>query len=413
MLLGIPCPKENCDGELGTSGGAYSRDKSKYFPRFKCNTCKKVIAYDEIKIPRDDLEILIENVKLSKKVQHFQDSNRIERKSFREFARIENSVGEFNLKLIELLEKIKIVPPKNKLLKLTKAAAIIQLADLHLNELISELFNKFDFTEASKRLKLYITKAKMYLNACGVNNIILVNTGDILNSDRRLDEMLNQATNRSKATLLTVYLLEQVILDLLDGFKVTYITVTGNESRIKDEIGYSDIVATDNYDFTVYMILERIFKDVKNIEFSIGDPTERVINICGQNVLFIHGSQLPNSSGAEKAIQQIIGKYALHGTLISYVLCGHFHAARIGDNYARSSALSGSNAYSDKELQLAGRASQNIFIFWEDGNHDGIKIDLQCVDKVEGYDIKKELEAYNAKSAEKIHHGETILKIVI
>ena len=161
------------------------------------------------------------------------------------------------------------------------------------------------------------------------------------------------------------------------------------------------------------MILEKLFSAVKNIEFSMGDPTERVVNICGQHVLFIHGSQLPNASGAEKAIQQMVGKYAFHGTLINYVICGHFHSARVGDNYSRSASLSGSNAYSDKELQLAGRASQNIFIFWEDGNHDGIKIDLQCVDKIEGYDIKKELEAYNAKSAEKMHHGETILKIVI
>ena len=248
MLLPIPCPHENCPGELGTSGGNYSKN-GRYYPKLVCTTCRKTIHRDEIKMDIDAIEMLMSNVKLGKKVQLFQDTNRIERKSFREFARIENAVGEYNLKLIELLEKIKIVPPKNKQLKLTKAAAIIQLSDLHLNELISELFNKFDFTEASKRLKLFITKAKMYLNACGVNNIILVNTGDILNSDRRLDELLNQATNRSKATLLTVYLLEQIILDLLDGFKVTYVTITGNESRVKDEIGYTDIIATDNYDF--------------------------------------------------------------------------------------------------------------------------------------------------------------------
>jgi hypothetical protein len=63
MSLGIPCPKENCTGELGTCGGGYSRDKSKYYPRFKCNTCKKVITYGEIKIPREQLDEIIDSVK--------------------------------------------------------------------------------------------------------------------------------------------------------------------------------------------------------------------------------------------------------------------------------------------------------------------------------------------------------------
>ena len=51
-------------------------------------------------------------------------------------------------------------------------------------------------------------------------------------------------------------------------------------------------------------------------------------------------------------------------------------------------------------------------MFYENGNRDGIKIDLQNVD-CDGYEIDKSLEAYNAKSAKKSSKTETIFKVVV
>ena len=72
----------------------------------------------------------------------------------------------------------------------------------------------------------------------------------------------------------------------------------------------------------------------------------------------------------------------------------------------------GANDYSEKALNLGGRASQNAYVFYSNGNRDGIKIDLQNVD-CNGYDIDKSLEAYNAKSAKKNRKRETIFKVVV
>ena len=71
----------------------------------------------------------------------------------------------------------------------------------------------------------------------------------------------------------------------------------------------------------------------------------------------------------------------------------------------------GANDYSEKALNLAGRASQNCYIFYNNGNRDGIKVDLQNYSK--GYDIEKSLEAYNAKSSDKLSKGTTIFKVVV
>jgi hypothetical protein len=84
----------------------------------------------------------------------------------------------------------------------------------------------------------------------------------------------------------------------------------------------------------------------------------------------------------------------------------------VGDIASRSSSLVGANEYSEKGLNLSGRASQNIYIFHENKNIDAMKIDLQNVGD-ECYDIDEELESYNAKSSNKLKPNKVIHKIVI
>ena len=227
-------------------------------------------------------------------------------------------------------------------------------------------------------------------------------TGDLLNSDRRLDELLAQATNRSKATFIAVRLIELMLLDLNEDFNVTVVSVTGNESRVGKDVAWNDIVATDNYDFTIFNILEYLFRGSKGIQFiKNADPLEQVVKVNGKNILLIHGNQRRFKPNPEAGVQSIKGKYAARGIIINFIIFGHLHSALIGDMYARGSSLVGANEYSDRGLQLNSRASQNIHIVYSRDRIDSIKIDLQDVTGVEGYDIKRELEAYKAKSSDK------------
>ena len=230
-------------------------------------------------------------------------------------------------------------------------------------------------------------------------HFLIAFTGDLMNSDRRLDELLSESTNRSKATFLAVTILEQMILDLSTDFRVTVANVIGNESRVGLEIGYSEALASDNYDYTIYNILKLLFRD-SNMTFLEGGAVETVVEVAGQNVLMVHGNQI-RATSMEQSIQKIKGKYASRGIKISFVISGHFHSTRIGDTYARSSSPVGANAYSDSALQLDSRAGQNIHILSRDGSRDSIKIDLQETKGIVGYNIDKELEAYNAKSLSK------------
>ena len=354
-----------------------------------------------------DADIVKYNIKLAKQKQKFQDLNRIERKAFREDSRQENALIEYNTEIIKLLNRHSLNTKINKKKHKTEAAIVVQLADLHLNELVEIESNKYDFNIAAKRLQKYAYKVKEYVKFHKANKVLVAITGDLINSDRRLDEKLSMATNRAKATFLGVHLLKYFILDINEVAEVQVCCVTGNESRITEYLGWVDMVASDNYDFSIFEMLRLLLPD---INFLRGDALELVVEINGKNMLVIHGHQLGKMDANQ--VGRVVSKYSAKGTIIDFIICGHLHETMIRDNIARSASLVGSNAYSENALNLSGTAAQNIYCFTDDGRHD-IRIDLQETDGWDGYDIKEELFAYNAKSAQKTHKKETIFKIII
>ncbi len=375
--------------------------------RYGCKRCLRKTIYP---LTSDDAEILKENVKLAKQKQSYQDINRIERKTFREYARIENAVGKYNKELVGIFDKQRLSELTKSHKRTSSAVGVIQFSDIHFNELVDLEHNKYDFSIASKRCKYFVKRAIMYFKSQNISNILLVQSGDLLNSDRRLDELLNMATNRAKATFLAVDIFQQIILELNEHFNVSVCSVTGNESRVKQEWGWSKMIATDNYDYTIFHTLRYLFKDSK-INFIDGDPTELIVEVAGQNLLVLHGNG-SIKKGIDTSITQIMGRYKARGINVDYVIFGHIHSARVGDNFSRSSSMVGANDYSEKALNLAGRASQNCYVFYKNGNRDGIKIDLQNYDD-DMYNIEKSLESYNAKSHDKLNKGTTIFKVVV
>lgn len=354
-----------------------------------------------------DKDIVNYNIKLAKQKQRLQDLNRIERKSFREDSRFENALVEYNDALIKLLERNSLNVKLSKIKHDTDSVIVCQIADTHFNELVNLDSNKYDFTIAAKRLQKYAHNVKKYAKFHKANKILIAITGDLLNSDRRLDEKLAMATNRAKATFLSVHLLKHFILDLNEVSEVQVCCVTGNESRVNEELGWVDIVASDNYDFTIFEMLRLL---MPNINFIRGNALELVVEVNGKNMLVIHGHQLGKMDTNQ--IAKLVSKYSAKGVIVDFVICGHLHETMIKDNIARSASLVGSNAYSENALNLTGTAAQNIYCFTNDGRHD-IRIDLQETDQWEGYDINKELFAYNAKSSDKTKKKETVFKIII
>ena len=396
--------------ELFDNGANYNEISAYLIDTYKLevsvDTLRKKIR-DVVHYLIADKDIVEYNIRLAKQKQKFQDLNRIERKSFREGTRQENALIEYNTEIIKLLKRESLNTKLSKKKHNTESVIVVQLADLHLNELVELESNKYDFDIASKRLQKYAYKVKEYIKFHKANKVLIAITGDLINSDRRLDELMAAATNRAKATFLGVHLLKHFILDINEIAEVQVCCVTGNESRVNQELGWVNLVSSDNYDFTIFEMLRLLLPD---INFLRGDALELVVEINGKNMLVIHGHQL--SKMDSNVVGKVISKYSAKGVIIDFIICGHLHETMIRDNIARSASLVGSNAYSENALNLSGTAAQNIYCFTDDGRHD-VRIDLQETKGWDGYNIKEELFAYNAKSAQKTHKKETIFKIII
>jgi predicted phosphodiesterase len=346
----------------------------------------------------------------SKQLQRKTDELRVIKKEFRENARVENTLTALNEALITILTNQTYKPVTYEFRQEPGPVIIVQLSDLHFNELVQLPDNYYGFEVGAKRLQKYANKIHKLAEVYNAKSIVLALTGDMLNSDRRLDEMMNQATNRMKASVLASRILYHFIQDLNHSGNVTILSVSGNESRIKEESGMSAYIMSDNYDYLIFNMLKLLFRDSKGITFIDGDPVEQVININGSNILIQHGTSIKEG---QAYMQQIFGKYAAKGILIDYAIFGHVHFTNITDIYSRSGSLVGNNVYSDRSLNLVTKASQVVHIVGSDGAIDSLKINLQYCDGFEGYDIKDDLTAYNSQSKFEARDKETIVQVVI
>ena len=400
---------------LGTAEALYQRHPGLARP----NQLRAYIK-TELTVRPVDLETVAENVRLAKLVQKQSDNSRIANKAFREHARIENAVTGYNEAIVAELEQVgesmRGCEVRSGPLDPKAAALVVHLSDNHWNELVNLPTNRFDFEVGAKRLQLLAQKAKLFGKAYGVERVVVFFGGDLMNSDRRLDELLAMSTNRAKATLLAVHLYKQFLMDLRSEFFVDCFGVTGNESRAKENLGWVDVVATDSYDFTIYSMLQVIFDTMgdKGMRFCPMEANDVVFKIHNETFLGIHGHQI--NATDQKKVQAMMGKYAAKGINITHILCGHIHSSMVGDNISRNASLVGSNAYSEEALGFVSRACQNVHVVTPDGM-DGIRCDLQNAEGVTGYSIIEALAAYNARSADKAHEAmrdpQTIIQVVI
>ena len=355
-----------------------------------------------------DKEIIRENIRYKKQAQKYQDINRIERKAFRELARYENAIEDLSEKILNKLSELPL--PTIPRIESDNSASfgIVHFADWHLNELVELENNKFDWEVASKRLRKYVQECARFFNAYGIKDVLVINTGDTLNNDIILDKLLNNIENRANAIISAFDLFRKVLCELSVNFNVSVIFCDANETRLTKEIGYTKAVASNNFDSTLYDLLQGYFIETP-IKF-LGKGLEVLVSYKGINILALHGHTWGND--LEKSVNKTIAKYALDGINIDYVCSGHIHSTYIGPYWSRSASLVGNNAYNYNALHINGRAGQNAIVFMEDGSRHALSIDLQEA-KNEGYALKKDLQSYNPTSQDKCHKETTILKIVV
>jgi len=368
-------------------------------------------------------EIQAEAEVQARRAQKFMDKNRVQNATFRAGARYYNAVEELTAELVQLLSSYKLGnPPKRKSRSGQghERVGIVQLSDLHLNEVVqaadTQDRNEFNYDVAAKRLEKYADEVIDLFKHKGISIIMVALTGDVLNSDRRLDELLCNAGNRSKALAVALDLLQQFIRQLSEHFSISVLSICGNESRKDIEIGSTSKAFTHNYDYDTHVMLESLFSaSGSGVTFlPLTSAYEMVVDVMGHGVLFVHGHQYEGSAKLQDTVAKDVAKFARAGVIVDYTIFGHVHCTHISDSFARSGSLPGGNAYSGHKLLVSSRASQNAYVV-DAGGVTAVAIDLQDCDGYAGYEYRKELVAGSGmrKSVDKSRDNTTVFKLVI
>jgi hypothetical protein len=331
-------------------------------------------------------------IDLERTIQKERDDKNYYKKLLRE----ENRIDILQEKLITALEN-NITPYENKFIPVDQHpdhenVAIIQLSDLHLNESVDPKnvkgVNEYNWKIASKRLKKYADRCKKKMESAGTEKIIIALTGDLYNSNRRYDEIVDNMDSLAVAVIIGSDLISKFIMDVSQGRYTTVYSVFGNESRIREE--YTANHWEHNFDFINHYMMKYRLEQQENIFFNNPTYDHSVVikDVLGANILLIHGH---NRTSFEKELVKFA--HDPHDPIIiHYMLHGHVHETKISHNSKRSASLVGSNSYSYNMLGLPSYAEQNIhFIIKETDKRIPIMetttINLDHTGDIEGYDL--------------------------
>ena len=327
--------------------------------------------FQEKELNEQDIELQ----RKQKQVQRLQDINTALRREVREQNRDVNYLENIFASLQKQLDNYKFTEPHQinnlEFIDATrndnKFVGVIQLSDLHLGERVEAQLTTqaYDFDIAASRLSKYAEEADKLFSTKNIKKILIACTGDLINSDRRLDEVTLNSNSRAKTTLQAVDILNQFIFFFLNkGYKVFVASVIGNESRINKDVSWTNLNGSDNFDFLIHEILSRIDSDIPNLSFvPMQDMIETVVQLGDFNLCLTHGNNRLASPNPSTEVEKLKARFLSEGIQVDYVIFGHIHSTMITDTYARSASLAAGNSYSAKALNIGGsKASQNLYV---------------------------------------------------
>lgn len=330
---------------------------------------KKIISMEE---PIEE-DLVAKPVDSAIKLQKLRDVQRIERKEFREAARTLNDNNAVLETLIGLVSGLRLPRPKAPLVKASGGTLVVQFSDLHFGETVELPNNLVNTHIISARLYEFVKRAIVIGKAFDCRRTIVAITGDVVNSDRRLSELMTNEYNRAHATMNSFEVLSQAIDVLSSSIPVTHITsVIGNEDRADKDFAFEARCLTNNFGYIVHEMLRAYFPEIVCSKW--GNPVERILDIDGTLMLLTHGITKAKASPAN----QLAYYRAKHGR-IDHMISGHLHESLVAPGFARSGSVIGGNGYSELGLGIPlSTPSQSVHVI-DDGRVYSIPIDLSSV----------------------------------
>lgn len=225
-----------------------------------------------------------------------------------------------------------------------RGTPMVMLSDIHYGEVVrpQEIggVNKYNSEIAATRLRRFTERTiDLAFNHMGrakkeYPGIVLCMGGDMVGGD--IHEEL--AVTNDRTTHRAVNDLVDLLAGVVDGFatrfgRVFVPAVVGNHGRSTRKPRMKQRVIT-NYDWHIYLGLERHFRDTKHVQFLIPEEADARFKVFGHSYLLTHGDSLgvKGGDGIIGALGPILrGSLKVHhsearlGRDIDTIVMGHWH----------------------------------------------------------------------------------------
>lgn len=219
----------------------------------------------------------------------------------------EKERGEWRNEVVEKFDGRVMDPPRwltpKAFKKTERTIASAMLSDVHSDEVVNpaeiNYVNAYSREICDARLKRFFEKTIQIDKHLGLpsDGLVLFLGGDMISGN--IHEELT-ITNEAPVLDTCLHLAEQICAGIalqLEHFgKVHVAGVTGNHGRIRHKPQCKNR-AKDNFDWLIYKIVEKHFRQVKEVSFQIPEGSDAKVNIYSQRVQLTHGDQFHGGAG--------------------------------------------------------------------------------------------------------------------
>lgn len=328
--------------------------------------CHSDVPYLDEDIQEDNLEDLVAETLEKRKEKYFIKLQQEEIKQMKtELGKYRSQDYLFD-KIVEKLEPLEIIPTKYEV-KINQNTpyreALLDIADLHLGEKVSNYWCEFNVQVAKERFEKLTQETIRTCAELGVRTLHVSNLGDDVTG------IINETLTREaeipveEQVVLAAELIAKMLVEFSFVFdKVVYADIFGNHARV-----YANKKAdSENTNFEYFVswgikIKLQNYLDKVKFEDNIIDNTVIVKEICGVKIYEVHGDRDKVTSVAPN-LTMMIGK-------CEEIHTGHFHSNKSVEDHEvevfQTRSFIGTNTYA-KNIRVSAKAGQRLFIY-EDG----------------------------------------------
>lgn len=241
--------------------------------------------------------------------------------------------------------------------------AIVCCSDWHIGEDYDNEWGVYNSDIAKNRIEAYLAEVVTICNQNNVGNIVVCSVGDMLSGNIHHAIAVSNRENVIEQIMLAAELMKSFIESLcIHGYKVSFINVAGNHTRIAKK---DDSLKDERLDNLIGWYVNSHLKRYPNFNFiPTSECTLGEFEVYGNKYMCCHGDY---DGFSKNGLANLVLSKGYKPTAIFF---GHYHTMAMSDLYdvklIRSGCLGGSGDDYTIQRRLKSKPSQTVVI--ADGN---------------------------------------------